>query len=442
MTKWHLMYCLLLTLVAFDIATISRADDWPQFRGPDGQGHAATTNPPLRWTERDNVRWKVPIVGRGWSSPVVWGDQIWLTTAVETPGSAEQLRAAIRRVGAPVPSPQVAGSVQLKVICLDRASGQTRHDATLFDVAEPIVICSVNSYASPTPVVDGQRLVCDFGALGTACLDTTTGKPIWKRSLVIEHQVGAGSSPITFGDRLILVRDGCDEQYVTALDAASGRTLWRANRPPLSTSVAVYRKAFSTPLVFRHDDADQMVVVGAQWVVSYDPTSGRELWRVDTGETFSNSSRPVYGQGLVFVCTAYGGSKMLAIRPDGRGDVTKTHVAWQLKRSTPKRSSPLLVGEQLYLVSDDGIASCVQARTGEIHWTQRLSGPHSASPLLAAGRIYYFGEDGTTTVVRPSTRYDLLAENQLSGRIMATPAVVDETILLRTDTHLYRIESR
>jgi outer membrane protein assembly factor BamB len=434
------MNCLLLTAGFFDIATIARADDWPQFRGPDGQGHAVAANPPLCWTEDVNVRWKVPIVGQGWSSPVVQGDQIWLTTAVETPGSAEQLRAAIARVGAPVPSPHVAGDVQLRAICLDRASGQTRHDVTLFDVADPIVICTVNSYASPTPVLDGQRLVCDFGALGTACIDTRTGQPIWKRSLVIEHQVGAGSSPITFGDRLILVRDGCDVQYVTALDTVSGQTLWRTNRPPLSTSVAVYRKAFSTPLVFRHDGTEQMVVVGAQWVVSYDPASGRELWRVDTGETFSNSSRPVYGQGLVFVCTAYGGSKMLAIRPDGQGDVTETHVAWELKRSIPKRSSPLLVGEQLYRVSDDGIASCVQARTGEIHWTQRLSGPHSASPLLAAGRIHFFGEDGTTTVVRPGTRYDPLAENRVNGRIMATPAVVDDEIFLRTDTHLYRVQ--
>jgi outer membrane protein assembly factor BamB len=245
---------------------------------------------------------------------------------------------------------------------------------------------------------------------------------------------------MVFGDRIILVRDGCDQQYVTALDAASGRTVWRTDRPPLDTSAAVYRKAFSTPLVFRHEGVEQMVVVGAQWVVSYDPTSGRELWRVDTGETFSNSSRPVYGHGLVFVCTAYGGSKMLAIRPGGRGDVTHTHVAWETKRSTPKRSSPLLVGDQLYMVSDNGIASCLQARSGEICWTQRLTGPHSASPLCTAGRVYFFGEDGVTTVVKPNAAYRPLAENRVDGRIMATPALVGDSILLRTDTHLYCIE--
>ncbi len=277
--------------------------------------------------------------------------------------------------------------------------------------------------------------------MGTFCVDTASGDIAWSRRLPIEHQVGPGSSPIVYRDQLILVRDGCDRQYVIALDTATGKTLWQTDRPPMDTSVAVYRKAFSTPLVFHHDDADQMVILGAQWIVSYDPDSGNELWRVDTGSTFSNSSRPVYGQGLVFVCTAYGGTRMLAVRPDGRGDVTATHVAWELQRSTPKRSSPLLVGQELYLVSDNGIASCVQASSGEVHWTERLSGPHSASPVLANGRIYFFAENGTTTVVDPGTQFRPIAENEVSGSVMATPAFVDRAILLRTDTHLYRITS-
>jgi outer membrane protein assembly factor BamB len=313
------------------------------------------------------------------------------------------------------------------------------HDVTLMDVADPVVICRVNSYASPTPVVEAGRLYCDFGTMGTFCLDTASGNLVWSRRLPIEHQVGPGSSPVVYRDQLILVRDGCDQQYVTALDKRTGDTLWRTNRPALDTSVFVYRKAFSTPLVFRHDGTEQMAILGAQWIVSYDPASGRELWRVDTGSTYSNASRPIYGEGLVFACTAYGGTRMLAIRPQGRGDVTATHVAWKLQRSTPKRSSPLLVGQQLFMVSDNGIASCIQAATGEVLWSERLSGPHSASPILADGRIYFFAEDGTTMVLEPGTQYRPIAENRVTGSIMATPAFVDSAVLLRTETHLYCI---
>jgi outer membrane protein assembly factor BamB len=431
------LFASMLLVAAWSLTTAGRADDWPEFRGPGGQGHAESPDPPLHWTDTGAaIRWKLDLPGRGWSSPVVCGPTVWLTTAVETPGTAEQLRAAIERVGAPVPSPHVAGQVTLKVLGVDCTSGRLQHDVTLLQVDQPPVICSVNSYASPTPVAAAQRLYCDFGTLGTACLDLATAEVLWKQQLPIEHQVGPGSSPIVFERLLILTRDGCDRQYVTALDTASGQSVWRTQRPPLSTEVDVYRKAFSTPLIFTHDGRQQMVSVGAQWVVAYEPSNGRELWRVDTGGTYSNASRPVYGQGLIFVCTAYGGARVLAVRPDGHGDVTDTHVAWQLQRATPKRSSPLLVGDLLYLVSDNGIASCVRAATGEVCWTQRLAGPHSASPVCAAGRIYFFGEDGTTTVIHPGPEYQQLAENRVRGRIMASPAFVDDTILLRTDSAL------
>jgi outer membrane protein assembly factor BamB len=281
---------------------------------------------------------------------------------------------------------------------------------------------------------------CDFGALGTACLDTATGKILWSRHLVIEHQVGPGSSPLLYGDLLVLVRDGCDEQYLTALDKRTGATVWRTDRPPMSTRVPFYRKAFSTPLVIATGGSHQMIVPAAQWMAAYDPADGRELWKVDTGSTFSNAVRPVYGHGLAFVGTSYGGSQLLAIRIDGRGDVTQSHVAWNLKKQVPKRSSPLLVGDELYCVSDSGVATCLDARTGEIHWSERLSDPHSASPVYADGRIYCCGEDGTTTVLRPGKRFLKLAENVVEGRMMASPAMLDGTIVLRTAEHLYRID--
>lgn len=419
-----------------------RSEDWPQFRGPTGQGHATVKDVPLRWSESENIAWKVPIEGRGWSSPVVVGDQVWLTTAIETEGSLEELQQAVERVGAPVPSPYVAGDVTLKAICVDLASGRLLHDVTLFETDEPVVLNTMNSYASPTPVAEAGRVYCDFGAMGTACVDAATGEILWSRCLPIEHQVGPGSSPILYGDTLILTRDGCDQQYIAALDKNTGRVVWKTPRPPLDTPVMVYRKSFTTPVVFEEDGVEQIVAVGAQWIVSYDPATGKERWRVDTGPTFSNASCPVYGDGMVYVCTAYGGTRMYAIRADGQGDVTETHVVWELQRSTPRRTSPLFVGGQLYLVSERGVASCVDAETGEVYWSERLDGAYSASPVYADGRVYIFGENGTTTVVQPGDSFRSLAENHIDGRIMATPAFVDRSIILRTDTHLYRIVVR
>lgn len=179
----------------------------------------------------------------------------------------------------------------------------------------------------------------------------------------------------------------------------------------------------------------------ARWIVSYEPATGKELWRVDTGGTFSNVPRPVYGGGLVFAATSYGGSVLRAIRPDGQGDVTATHVAWQQARLVPKQSSPLLVGEELYLVADNGVASCLDASSGASHWSQRLPGTVLASPVATDGRIYFFGEAGTTTVVRPGKQFEQLAENHLDGRVLASPALVDQAIILRTATHLYKIRS-
>jgi len=415
------------------------AGDWPQFRGPAGDGHSGATGIPRTWSDDENVIWKTPVDGRAWSSPVVLDDQIWLTTALETPASADETRERVKGMGIFVPSPHLARKVTLKALCLERTTGRRLHDVTLFEVDRPPVICAVNSYASPTPVAERGRAFFDFGTMGTACLDTKSGKQLWSRCFAIEHQVGPGSSPVLYRDLLILVRDGCDQQYLIALDKTTGRTVWRTDRPPITRDQVYYRKAFSTPLIVTTAQRDQMIVPGAQWIVSYNPSDGKEMWRVDTGSTYSNVSRPVYGHGMVYVCTAYGGTRLLAIRVDGRGDVTATHVAWELKKQTPKKSSPLLLGDELYFVSDGGVANCVDAKTGQVHWSERLADDYSASPVFADGCIFFFSEDGTTTVVRPGAEYVELAENALDGRVMASPAIVDRSIFLRSDSHLYRI---
>ena len=428
------MCVLALTLIA---AATVQGEDWPQFRGPGGQGHSTAKDLPLHWSESRNVRWKAPIVGRGWSSPVVLDKLVWLTTSVETEASLQEKQQALERVGMPVPAPHFARQVILKAIALDYSSGRIAHDVSLFEVNEPVVINATNSYASPTPVAQAGRIYCDFGAMGTACLDTGSGKVLWSRRFVVEHQVGPGSSPILYQNLLILTRDGCDQQYLVALDKATGKTIWKTDRPPIDAPEPYYRKAFSTPLVFQEAGLAHMVAAGAQWIVCYDPATGAERWRVDTGGTFSNSSRPVYGDGRIYVCTAYGGTRMLAIDSNAGGK-----VVWQVKRATPKRSSPLLADGRLYLASDVGVASCVEPQTGEIKWNKRLDAPHAASPVFADGRLYFFGENGVTTVLRPGDQFHRLAQNQIDGRIMASPAMVGGAIILRSDTHLYRIEQQ
>jgi len=427
-------------LIVLVCTSFALANEWPQFRGPAGQGHSDTKGLPVTWSESENVTWKTPIEGTGWSSPVILGDEIWMTTAIVTLASEEDARRHLEALPFSVPSPKVGSRIVLKAVCVARETGKLRQVVELFDVKERLHICAVNSFASPTPVIERGRLYCDFGVMGTACLDTTTGKILWKRTLPIMHQVGPGSSPAIFENLLILVRDGCDTQYITALNKATGEAVWKTARPPIASQFTPYKKAFSTPLIIEHDGELQMVVPGAQWMASYDPRTGEELWRVSTGPTFSNSSRAVFGKGLVFVTTAYGGTELYAIRPDGRGNVTESHIAWSTRKQVPRMPSPLLVDDLLYTISDSGVATCMAATTGEVHWTQRLLGDCAASPLFVDGRIYFCGKDGTTAVIGPGTDFTPLGKSKIDGRIMASLAVADSALFLRTDTHLYRIE--
>lgn len=394
------------------------------------------TDWPLHWSDKENVIWRTPIPGRGWSSPVVSGHRVWLTTALDTPAAEEVAKQVLELKGKDVPHPQVTSHLTLKAICVETDSGRVLKDVPLLEVDAPYVISGANSYASPTPVLDAGRLYCDFGTLGTVCVAEDAGEILWRKRLPVDHQVGPGSSPVIHGRLLILVRDGIDEQYLVALDKASGETVWKTKRPSFPPGSPSMRKAFSTPLVVQTNAAEQLIATGARWVVSYESATGKELWRVDTGGSFSNSTRPVFGGGLIFVGTSYSASVLRAIRPGGSGEVTATHVQWQCQKAVPKLSSPLLVGEELYMVADNGIASCLNARSGSVHWTQRLPGNYSASPVFAEGRIYYFAQDGKTTVLRAGKQFERLAENQLDGRVRASPAFVDHTILLRTERDL------
>ncbi|TWT31558.1 outer membrane protein assembly factor BamB family protein [Blastopirellula retiformator] len=415
-------------------------DSWPQFRGAAGDGISEATQVPLKWSEEENVAWKTPIEGKGWSSPVLGDGKLWLTTAITQKASQEAFDEKLK--GKPrfaQATSELAATVLLKAIEVDYATGQIGKQVDLFYVEDPDPIHATNSYASPTPVLEGNRLYCHFGTYGTCCFDTTTGEVLWRKQLPLQHNVGPGSSPVLHNGVLILTCDGADQQYVCGLDANSGETVWKTDRPPHRNEDGDQQKAYATPLVVTWGSRTMAIIPGAQWDCAYDPLTGKELWRVDHGDGFSNVPRPVFQDGVVYICTGFTRPELWAMSVDGEGDVTDTHVGWTMSKQAPTKPSPLLWQDLLYMVSDRGIATCVDVENGETVWTERLGGNFSASPAIAEGRIYFCNEDGETIVIEPGREFKVLAENEIAGQIMATPLLLEGAIILRTDTALYRI---
>ncbi len=408
----------LIVVMALMAGFVEAGENWPQFRGPEGNGHADANGLPVSWSGTRNIVWKTAIHDFGWSSPVIWGNQIWLTTAT-------------------------ASGRQMFVVCVDRTSGKIVHDIKVFDTEAPEHIAASNSYASPTPVIEAGRLYAHYGTYGIACLNTETGKILWsRRDLNCDHHEGPGSSPIVWGDLLIVHVDGRDVQYVIAMDKNTGKTAWKTNR---SIDYSQYhinsRKAFCTPTVIDVDGHEELISPGAKAVMGYDPATGRELWKVRYNG-WSMTPRPIFGHGLAFIVNDYEKPELWAIKPGGSGDVTASHVAWKMTKGAPSRPSLLLIGDLLFMVSSDGMAGCVEAKTGQLVWKQRLPGGYSASPIYADGRIYFFNHDAVATVIQPAREYMLLATNEFEEReeMMASPAVAGKALFVRTKGNLYRIE--
>lgn len=393
-------------------------DDWLEFRGPTGQGHATQTGLPVRWTERENVAWKQLLPGKGWSSPIIKQGKIYVTTAVPV-GDGELPPQSLRALG------------------VDAESGRVEWNVELFEQPAGIRVHGKNSHASSTPACDGRRLYVHFGTHGTACLELD-GTVVWRNTGLKYAPVhGNGGSPVLHGELVIVNCDGADTQFVVGLDRGTGEVRWKHERG-LTPKKGF---AFCTPLLVEVDGVMQLISPGADGVCGLNPTTGAELWRVRYAGGYSVVPRPVAGGGFVYVCTGYDAPTLLAIRlAQAQGDVTDTHVAWKLAKRVPLNPSPLLVGDELYLVSDDGILSCLDSRTGESKWQQRLGGAFSASPTLANGKIYLQSEQGETVVVEPAAEYREVSRSQIGDKTFASYAIAGGAIYLRTETALFRLQ--
>jgi outer membrane protein assembly factor BamB len=418
----------LVCALSLQALTFARETNWPQFRGQAGDGWSTATDLPIRFGDKDkseSIRWKTPIHGKAWSSPVVWGNQVWMTTANDE-------------------------GTELSIVCVDKESGKVLRDEVLFHVAMPQFCHKFNSYASPTPVIEDGKLYATFGSPGTACIDTTSGKKIWERTdFVCNHFRAAGSSPILWNDLLIMNFDGSDFQYLVALDKATGKTVWKSDRSVdfkdldkegKPQAEGDYRKGFSTPHVVNWNGKPLLISSGAKAHYAYDPQTGKEIWRFEDLSSHSPCTRPVVGNDMVYIPTGHGKAGLIALKLGGNGLLEDQSVAWRMTKTFPNKPSATLVNDLLFVINDLGIASCLDAKTGTVHWTQRLGGNFSASPIYAQGRLYVGNEEGKVFVFEASPKYNLLAENEFTDGFMASPAVSDNALYLRSRTHLYRIE--
>lgn len=428
----HQLACLAFLLLP---TSLLAADNWPQFRGPTGDGHAVAKNLPIKWSETENIRWKTPIHDKGWSSPVIWGDQIWLTAVKAKYADNAPKENAAQKI--PVPD-----WIEMYAICLDKSSGKVIHDIMLRKQDKPDYCHSFNSYGTPTPVIEDGRVYVHFGSHGTFCVDTKTGKPLWERlDLKCDHWRGPGSSPIIDDEHVYLTFDGYDLQYVAALNKKDGTTAWKKDKKiKYSTTNGDFFKAYSTPSIFEVNGKRQLVSPSAEATIAYDPKTGDEAWRIHHGG-MNEALKPVAGHGLIYLSSGHT-KGVLAVKQGGSGMLAPDQVVWKTIKAGPSRPSLLLVDDMLFMVSDDGFAACVDAKSGTQHWQERFNAPFSASPTLAEGRIYVSDQDGTTQVYKASKEFESLAKNKLDEGCMASPAIVGDAIYLRTKTHLYCIGTK
>ncbi|HSJ02178.1 MAG TPA: PQQ-binding-like beta-propeller repeat protein [Verrucomicrobium sp.] len=411
--------CLAVALIGLVVGSLPAAptSDWPEFRGPTHQGSSTETGLPVKWSATENVTWKVDLPGRAWSSPVVAKGVIYLTNAVGSKDSTDP-----------------HDTFSLRVVALQATDGKILWDQEVFVVDTPHTqgIHGKNSYASPTPIVEDDRIYAHFGHFGTACLDIA-GKIKWKTQQIVYSPVhGNGSCPVLVDGLLIYNADAASNPFIVALDKDNGNVRWKINRQ----SSAKKTFSFSTPLVIEVNGQKQIITPGSNVVSALNPKDGSEIWRVEY-EGYSVVPRPVYWQGLVFLSTGYDKPTGLAIRPDGKGNVTDTHVVWKIEKGAPLTPSMLVIGEDLFSVADNGMVSCFEARTGKLFWQERVARQTSASPLYADGKIYIQDEQGNGFVIKAARNLEVLSTNPLGDKSLASYAVNGRQFLIRTQHTLF-----
>lgn len=416
--SWFAKIAAAFVVLGTTLPSTGLGESWTEFRGPTGQGISSAKRLPTEWTDSKNVAWKRGLEGSGWSSPVIEKGRLYFTSAM---ASGE------------------GSTPSLHVLCFDTATGSPLWDKEVFSsvAGAKARIHQKNTDASATPILSDGRLYVHFGHLGTACLDLE-GKVLWRNNSIQYSPVhGNGGSPALVGDLVVFSCDGASDPFVVALDRKTGELRWKTPR----TGTPQKRFSFSTPLVIQVGGESQIISPGSGAVFAYSPKDGSELWKARYGEGYSVVPRPVFGHGMVFLSSGFDRPATMAIKVDGRGDVTDTHVVWSISRSAPNTPSMILDGKELYFVSDSGIATCADAVSGKVHWSERLGGNFSASPILAGGRVYFQNEEGAGFVVQAGTTYQLLASNDLKERTLASPAVEGNALFLRGEKHLFRIES-
>jgi outer membrane protein assembly factor BamB len=414
-----------LTFAALNFAAPAAENIWNQFRGPNANGHSTATGLPAEWSDTKNVKWKTPVSNKGWSTPLVSPTQVWLTSA--TPDGHDFF-----------------------VHCLDRATGKMLHEAKLFHSDKPEPLGNdLNSYASPTGVLNEGRVFVHFGSYGTACLDTATFKEIWRRTdLPCRHYRGPGSSLFDWKETLILTMDGVDVQYLCALDKKTGNNVWKSDRSTAygdegpdgkPAADGDYRKAYTTPALITVNGKPQIVSSGSKATFGYDPDTGKELWHT-TYKGFSNAAVPAWSNGVIAINTGHGKANLQAfpIETATTGDITAKRL-WEQTKAIPTRSSPVSVDGIIYLNGDSGILAAVDFKDGALLFNERTSGNASASPLYADGKIFFCNEHGDTTILKPGRTFQKIAVNTLPDAIMASPVAMGKDLFIRTKAALYCI---
>ena len=401
----------------------SQQANWTHFRGSNLNAISESTDSPMAWSETSNIRWKTDLEGKGWSSPVVYDNQIWVTSATED-------------------------GKKMNGVCVDFNSGKILYNINLFNPDSIQSKHSINTHATPTPCIEKGFVYIHFGTYGTACVNTENGAIIWKRTdLNCNHVQGSGASPILYKNMLILHIEGTDVQYLVALDKHTGKTIWKTERPlsvyePLAP---IGKKAYITPLIVNVKGRDILISNGSAICQAFDPEKGKEIWRIIQGID-STIAMPIEENGLVYFLPGFVDSpegekytELIAVNPDGKGDIAKTNIQWRLKTPVLQLLTPVIHNGHIYTVDTQNVLACIDAQTGKVVYSQRMKNKHYASPVIAGGRVYFTSAKGETTILREGKKLEIEAVNQLPGEVFATPAILRDAILLRTDKSLYCI---